>query len=65
MIEVPRELTRKWSLILKLTLPSSTEMSSSFVKLKAPGPSSKSVAGMQIDESDEQREKACDPMRKS
>jgi hypothetical protein len=64
-IAVPSKLTKKWSMVLKCKLPSSTEISPTFVRSNAPAPISTSFAGMQIDESDEQPSNARDSIRES
>jgi hypothetical protein len=65
MIDVPAKLTKNSSLILKFKFPSSTLISFNFVESKAPDPTLITVAGIQIDESDEQLENACRSIRES
>jgi hypothetical protein len=65
IIDVPSKFIRKSSLILKCEFPSSTQIAVRFVKAKACGTISDTVAGMQIDESDEQKKNASDSICKS
>jgi hypothetical protein len=65
MIDLHSKLTKNSHLIFKSRLPSAIEISSRFVSSKTPSPIPESVAGMQIDGSDEQDENAYAPIRES
>jgi hypothetical protein len=65
MIDVHSKFTKNSPTILKAQFPSAIEISSRFVLSKVPSPIPESVAGMQIDERDEQNSNANCSIRES